>query len=143
VIDTEPYARAVVQALRAADILVTEYSTTGPETEPSIYIEFDRQQCWRVGYYTVVCLSWSSTGGWRYGPEDPEASETFLWAVRLGDTLLPTPAEMVGLVDRVVFHADWWTEPEFEYRAENADDDLAGQLDRAARGLGSDTGEQH
>lgn len=140
-IDTEPYARAVVDALRGAGILVPEYSTDGPE--PSIYIELAGQQCRRAGYTTRVCLDWNSTAGWRYGLEDPENDDTFLWAVRFGGTLLPSPTEMADLVNRLVFHADWWDEPDPEYRDEDADDDLAGQLARAARGRGGDVGDQH
>ncbi|MFI6031622.1 DUF6292 family protein [Amycolatopsis magusensis] len=130
-----PYARAVVDALRADGIIIGHAATTGDE--PGIYLELDRGQCFHAGYTERICLDWNATAGWRYGLEDPDDRDGFLWAVRFGGTLLPTPAEMVDLVDRLIFHTRWINEPDPEYRRHDADDDLAGQLDRAARGQGS------
>ncbi|UJW36900.1 DUF6292 family protein (plasmid) [Saccharothrix sp. AJ9571] len=127
-----PYAHAVVDALRAEGIIIGHVSTTGDE--PSIYLEFDHAQCLHAGYTERICLDWNATAGWRYGIENPDDLDGFLWAVRFGGKLLPTPAEMVDLVDRLIFHTRGMNEPDPEYRRHDADDDLAGQLHRAAHG---------
>lgn len=128
----EPYAHAVVDALRAAGVVVSHYETT--DEIPSIFLELDHGQSTDAGYGTRIFLEWGSTSGWRYGPEDLERSDAitgkvFKWAVPIGGKLLPTPAEMVELVERVVLH--WQDEPEPQYRTFGADDDLAEQLERA------------
>lgn len=127
--DPGPYARAVVDALRAADVVADYETDTNP---PMIVVHLDSHQCAKAGYQKPVHLTWSDIHGWRYGPEDPDEPDVRLWSVPIGAALLPTPADLVDLVDWHILHTTWQAEP--EYRTDEADDDLAGQLARAAAG---------
>lgn len=132
--DHEPYVNAVVAALARAGIGVAAARSSTNRPMQS-WIELDGPASRRAGFDRPVFLFWDEVTGWCYGPEEssPVGTGCAEWLEYLGTAIIPMPDEIAAEAAKIVIdNADAGSATTPKYRDWDDEDDIAGQLARAA-----------
>jgi hypothetical protein len=125
-VDPVPYISAVVDALLAAGIGVTQWHVDHDDTNypltAAIALDPASAPAW-----DGVTLVWTEGNGWGYGPHRPDGYDRLAYVLAIGASGLPEPAEVVAEVQRTVLGDQDGTDT---YHLLYDADDIADQLRR-------------
>jgi len=123
-VDPAPYISAVLDALLAASIGVTQWHA---EIDDPLLAAIALDPASTPEWDTPVTLVWAEGNGWGYGPQRSDGYDRLAYVLAIGASGLPEPAQVLAEVHRTVLGAEDGTD---DYHRRYDTGDLADQLRR-------------